>query len=158
MRPALVLAVLAMVALLFGGHRRELAAALSTAETKRYALFFALMIIGIPFAYHRGLAFERVLLGYTINVIFFVLLVSQVTSLQRLRSFLWVICLSTMVYSIFGGLLQADRFGGARFAVTGGVFDPNDTAYVLLSLSPLCLYFVQFNAGLVKRLVARSEE
>jgi O-antigen ligase len=154
MRPALVLTVLAMAALVFGGHRRELAAALSTAEAKRYLLFFLIMILGVPFAYYRGLAFESVVLGYTANVFFFVLVVSQVNSLQRLKSFLWVICLSTMVYSVFGGLLQAGSFGGGRFELLGGVFDPNDTAYVLLSLFPLCLYFVQFDAGLVKRLVA----
>ena len=58
------------------------------------------------------------------------------------------------VYSVFGGLLQAGSFGGGRFEVLGGVFDANDTAYVLLSLFPLCLYFVQFDAGLMKRLVA----
>ena len=154
MRPALVLTVLAMAALVFGGHRRELAAALSTAEAKRYLLFFALMILGVPFAYHRGLAFEGVLLHYAVNVFFFVLVVSQVTSLPRLRSFIWVICLSTMMYSLFGGLLQTDSFGGGRFQVMGGTFDANDTAYVLLSLFPLCLYFVQFDAGLVKKLVA----
>jgi len=34
------------------------------------------------------------------------------------------------------------------------MFDPNDTAYVLLSLFPLCLFFVRFNEGLLKRLVA----
>jgi O-antigen ligase len=154
MRPALVLTVLAMAALVFGGHRRELVAALSTAESKRYAVFFILMILGIPFAYHRGLAFEGVLLGYSVNMLFFVLLVSQVTSLQRLQSFLWVICLSTLVYSVFGGLLQAGSFGGGRLEVMGGVFDANDTAYVLLALFPLCLHFVQFDAGLLKRLVA----
>jgi len=82
------------------------------------------------------------------------MLVAQVNSFQRLKSFLWVICLSTMVYSIFGGLLQAGNFSGGRFEVMGGVFDPNDTAYVLLGLFPLCMYFVQFDAGLVKRLVA----
>jgi O-antigen ligase len=153
-RPGLVLTVLAMAVLAFGGHRRELSAALSTVEAKRYLLFFALMIFGIPFAYHRGLAFQEVLLHYTVNVVFFVLLVAQLTSLQRLKSFLWVICLSTMVYSVFGGLLQAGSFGDGRLELLGGVFDPNDTAYVLLSLFPLCLYFVQFNAGLVKRLVA----
>jgi O-antigen ligase len=93
-------------------------------------------------------------LGYTANEFFFVRVVSQVNSLQRLKSFLWLICLYTMVYSDFGGLLQAGSFGGGRFELLGGVFDPNDTAYVLLSLFPLCLYFVQFDAGLVKRLVA----
>jgi O-antigen ligase len=154
MRPALVLTLLAMAALVFGNHRRELAAALSTAEAKRYVLFFVIMILGIPFAYHRRLAFEGVLLLYSANVIFFVLVVSQVTSLQRLKSFLWVICLSTAMYGVFGGLLQSGSFDGGRFAVLGTTFDPNDTAYVLLSLFPLCLYFVQFDAGLLKRLIA----
>ena len=154
MRPALVLTVLAMAALAFGAHRRELAATVSTPEAKRYLLFFGLMIFGIPFAYHKGLAFDAVLLGYTGNVLFFFLVVSHVNSLQRLKSFLWVICLSTMAYSIFGGLLQASSFGGGRFQMAGGVFDPNDTAYVLLSLFPLCLYFVRFDAGTVKRLLA----
>lgn len=153
-RPALVLTVLAMAALFFGSHRRELTAAFSTLEGRRYVFFFALMILGIPFAYHKRLAFEGSLLGYTVNVFFFALVVSQVTSLERLKRFIWVICLSTLVYSVFGGLLQVGSFGGGRFEVAGGVFDPNDTAYVLLSLFPVCLYFLQFDAGLVKKLVA----
>jgi O-antigen ligase len=154
MRPALVLTVLAMVALIFGERRQELAAALATSEWKRYLLFFLIMIVGIPFAYHRRLAFEGVFLGYVINMLFFVLLVSHVTSLQRLKSLVWVICLSTVVYSVFGGLLQGGSSDSGRFEVLGGVFDANDTAYVLLSLFPLCLYFVWFNEGLLKRLVA----
>lgn len=152
-RPALVMTLLAMAALVFGNHRREIAAALSTAEAKRYLLFFGIMILGIPFAYHRRFAFEAVLLQYSANVIFFVLLVSLVTSLDRLKRLIWVICLSTFVYSLFGGLLEGDS-AAARFRVRFGGFDPNDTAYVLLSLFPLCLYFVQFGGGWLKRLVA----
>jgi O-antigen ligase len=154
MRPALVLIVFAMAALVFGDHPRRLAAALSTGEAKRYVLFFALMIFGIPFAYHRGLAFEGVLLGYTANVFFFVLLVSQVTSLQRLKSLVWIICLSTLTYSVSAGVLQGGTLGDDRLQALGGVFDPNDTAYVLLSLFPLCLYFIKFDDGSMKRLLA----
>lgn len=153
-RPALVLTVLATLALIFGGQRQSLSTALSTPESKRYLLFFFIMILGIPFAYHRGLAFDGVLQGYVVNVFFFVLLVSQVTSLQRLRSLVWVICLSTLVYGVFGGLLQSGGFDGGRFQVLGDAYDPNDTAYVLLSLFPLCLYFVRFDEGLTKKLVA----
>ena len=153
-RPALVLTVLATLALILGGQRQALSAALSTPESKRYLLFFFIMILGIPFAYHRGLAFDGVLQGYVVNVFFFVLLVSQATSLQRLRSLVWVICFSTLLYGVFGGLLQSGGFDGGRFQVLGDTHDPNDTAYVLLSLFPLCLYFVRFDAGLTKRLVA----
>src|SRR6266852_8000386 len=63
LRPALVLTVLAMGAMVFGGRPKEISSALSMAESKRYLLFFLIMIVGIPFAYHRRLAFEGVFLG-----------------------------------------------------------------------------------------------
>ena len=154
LRPALVLTLLGMGAMVFGGRRQELSAALSTSESKRYLLFYLIMILGIPFAYHKSVAFQSVFESYVVNVLFFVLLVSQVTSLQRLKSLVWVLCLSTLIYSVFGELLQSGNSGGERFQVLGNVFDPNDTAYLLLSLFPLCLYFVRFDEGLLKRLVA----
>jgi O-antigen ligase len=151
-RPALVLTVLAVGAVVFGPRRQEISAALATPEAKRYLLFCLIMIVGIPFAYHRRIAFESVFLGYVVNVLFFVLLVSQVTSLERLKSLVWVIGLCTVTYSVFGGVLQS--FDSARFQVVGGMSDPNDTAYLLLSLFPLCLYLVRFDERLLKRLVA----
>src|ERR687887_1394801 len=85
-RLALVSTVIALLAFVFGNQRKNLAAALSTPGSRSYLLFFLVMIVGIPFAYHRRFAFEGVLLLYSANVIFFVLLVSLVTSLHRLRS------------------------------------------------------------------------
>jgi O-antigen ligase len=153
-RPALVVTVLAVAAMVFGARRQELSAALATPESKRYLLFYLIMIVGIPFAYHRRIAFEGVVEGYVVNMLFFVLLVFQVTSLQRLRSLVWVICLCTVMYSVFGGLLQAGYVGGGRLSLVGHMFDPNDTAFLLVSLFPLCLYFVRFDEGMLKRLVA----
>jgi O-antigen ligase len=154
MRPALVVTLLAVAALALGGRRQEVSAALALSESKRYLFLFFVMIVGIPFAYHRGLAFDGVLQGYVVNVLYFCLLLSHVTSLHRLKSVAWLMCISTLVYGIFAGLLQSGGLGGGRFEVLGGVFDPNDTAYVLLSLFPPCLYFIRFNEGLTKRLVA----
>ncbi len=154
LRPALVLTLLAMGAMVFGGRRQELSAALSMPESKRYMLFYLVMILGIPFASHRRVAFEGVLGEYVVNVLFFVLLVSQVNSLHRLKSLLWVLCLSTLMYGVFGGLLQSGGSGGERFQILSGGFDPNDTAYLLLSLFPLCLYFIRFDEGLLRKLVA----
>jgi O-antigen ligase len=154
LRPALVLIVLAVAAMVFGARRQELSAALSTSESKRYLLFFLIMIVGIPFAYHRRVAFEGVFEGYVANMLFFVLLVFQVTSLQRLKSLVWVICLCTLMYSVFGGLLQTEYVGGGRLQLAGQMFDPNDTAFLLVSLFPLSLYVVRFEKGLLKRLVA----
>ncbi len=154
MRPALVVTLLAIGALLFSGRLKEISAALSTPEAKRYLLFYLIMIVGIPFAYHRRLAFEGVFLGYSINVLFFLLVVSHVDSLEKLKSIAWVICLSTLMYSVIGGILQIGDAEGERFEVGGTNFDPNDTAYVLASLFPLCAYFLRSGERLVKRVVA----
>lgn len=154
MRPALLLTGLSLVALVFSARPQEISSALKTPESKRYLLFFFIMILGIPFAYHKRLALEGVLLGYVVNVLYFVLLVTQVTTLQRLKSLAWVICLCAAMYSVFGLLLQGEGSGGGRFQVVGDAFDPNDTAYVLLSLFPLCLYFIRFDEGMLKKLVA----
>jgi O-antigen ligase len=153
-RPALVITILATAALLFGRRRQDLATALSTPESKRYLLLFLIMLLGIPFAHHRKFAFDGIFPDYAANVVFFFLLVSQVTTLQRLKSLVWVTCLSTMMYGVWSGLLQMKNFGGGRFQILEGNFDPNDTAYVLLALFPLCLYYLRFNEGLLKRLIA----
>lgn len=155
MRPALVFTVLAMAALVFSSHRKELSTALSMPESKRYLFFYLIMIVGIPFAVHKGLAFSGVFQTYLTNMLFFFLLVSQVNSLQRLKSLVWVVCISTLMYSLFGGLLQGGG-GDGRFQAFGNAFDANDTAYVLLSLFPLSLYFVRFDEGFWKKIVAAA--
>lgn len=154
MRPALLVMVVAIGALVFGGRIKDLTSALSMPESKRYLLFYLIMILGIPFAYHQRIAFEGVILGYSVNVLFFMLLVSQVTTLARLKSLVWVMCLATLMYAVVGGVLQIGNFSDGRFQVVGSAFDPNDTAYVLVSLFPLCVYFARFDEGLVKRVVA----
>lgn len=152
--PALVATGLALAALVFGGRLRELAAALSMQESKRYFLFFAIMILGVPLAQHQRLAFWGVFSGYSANVLFFALLTAEVNSLERLKSLAWVICLSTLTYAVFGGILQIPQFGDGRFSVVGGAFDPNDTAYVLVSLFPPWLYFLRYGEGVLTRLIA----
>ncbi|MGH8542284.1 MAG: O-antigen ligase family protein [Gammaproteobacteria bacterium] len=120
-------------------------------ETKRYLLLFAIMILGIPFAYHRRVAFEAIFLAYLSNVLFFIILVSQIDSLKRLKSLLVIICLSAFLYSFFG--FYYGTFLGGRFAIYGAMFDPNDIAYVLISLCPLCIFFLQ-SGGLLKKVVS----
>ena len=151
-RPALVVTLLAVAATILGARRNEISAALSTPEAKRYLLFCLIILIGIPFAYHRRFAFEYFFLAYSSNILFFVVLVCQVNSLQRLKSLVWVICLCTAFYSIVGALLHST--GDTRLQVGVKMFDPNDTAYVFVSFFPLCLYFVRFHEGALKRLVA----
>lgn len=141
-----------MAALLLGDGKRDLATALALPQSKNYFLFYFIMILGIPFAYHKGVAFQGVFVMYLGNMIFFVLLVSHISSFQKLKSMATVICASTLTYGFFGGLLLGLSEG--RVGVFGGVFDPNDTALVLLALFPMCLYFIRFNKGLTIRAIA----
>ena len=53
-RPALVVTLLAMGALVFGSHRQRLVMALSTTETKRYLLFFLIMLAGYVYVWRKG--------------------------------------------------------------------------------------------------------
>jgi hypothetical protein len=46
-RPSLALTVLPVGAMVFGGRLKEISAVLSMAESKRYFLFFLIMIVGI---------------------------------------------------------------------------------------------------------------
>jgi O-antigen ligase len=58
------------------------------------------------------------------------------------------------MYGFIAGLLRMGAFSGGRFQLLTGNFDPNDTAYVLLALFPVCLYYVQFREGMLKKIVA----
>lgn len=151
-RPALVFTILAMLALVLGQRRPMLGEALATPEAKRMLILFALMVIGIPFAHHRGLAFSGVFQSFLVNVFFFLLVLSHVRTLRELKLFVWTICLCTATYAVFGGLMQGGS--GGRFQSTGGFLDPNDTAFVLLALFPISLFFIQFREGSFKKLVA----
>jgi putative inorganic carbon (HCO3(-)) transporter len=154
LRPALVLTALSLGSLMLSDARKEVTAALATPESKRFIALFIIMVLGVPFAYHKGLAFQGAIVTYVINVLFFVLLVSSVTTFERLESFVWVACLAALTYGFFGGFLMGGLGPDGRFRIRGSAFDPNDIAFVLLGLLPLCLYFVLFNAGILKRLLA----
>jgi O-antigen ligase len=110
------------------------------------------MILGIPFAYHRGVAFNFVVLAYLVNVLFFLVFVSEVDSLKKLKTVLFVISLCTVFYGVFG--LMSGAFSGGRFEIYGGMFDPNDIAYVLISLFPLSFYFIFHREGTLKKTLA----
>lgn len=150
-RLALVLCIITTIVFFLGVHKRKLSAVLSIPETKRYLFFFAIMVLGIPFAYHRSDALDFVVLIYLSNILFFLLIVYEVNSIERLKSFILIISLSTAMYSFFGYIFGSSH--GERFNIYGTTFDSNDTAYVLLSLFPLSLFYVFSNEGLFRKLL-----
>jgi O-antigen ligase len=152
LRPALVLAVLTLGVVFFGKTQSLFESVRSKPEARLYLIFFAIMIVGIPFAYHRRIAFNNTLTVYLVNLLFFFLFVTLVDSVARLKKILWVVTLCAFLYGLFG-LLKGTVSAG-RFRITGSMFDPNDIAYVLVSLLPLSLLFIVRSEGAVKKILA----
>jgi O-antigen ligase len=152
LRPALALTAIAPFLAFLNTHGTGLSNLFKMYGTKRYLVFYLVMILGIPFAYHRKVAFDFIFLTYIINILFFLVFLLEVNSIKRLKTVILTICLSVFLYSFFG--LAKGSFSNGRFFIYGAMFDPNDIAYVLLSLLPLCLFYVVHKEGLLKKALA----
>jgi O-antigen ligase len=109
-------------------------------ETKLLILLFAHMIIGIPFAYWSGGAFQTVFTKFSKGVIVAVLVTMLVTGLDQLRKLLWIQAASLAFMTMFsiGSHNRNSRMSG----VLGGVFEnPNDLAINIALNWPICLGF-----------------
>ncbi len=151
-RPALLLAALSAGSTFFGPGGRRLSSLFKMTEARKYILFYLIMVLGIPFAYHKGVALNSILLGYLVNILFFLTFVIEVDSLKKLKIVLFVISLCTFFYGFFG-IMNGSSYGG-RFEIYGGMFDANDIAYVLISLFPLSFYFIIQREGTIKKIIA----
>jgi O-antigen ligase len=118
-------------------------------ETKLYLTLYGAMLFGIPFAMHRGVTFDLVVITYAANMLYFILFVTHVTSLERLRQVLWVLVIGALLFTAFGLLYGSVR--SDRFFIGSGMYDPNDAAYVELALLPFALCILLGSPGLVKR-------
>lgn len=152
LRPALVLGALTLAVVVFGRMQTLVKSSRSTPEARRYLIFFTIMIVGIPFAYHRRIAFEFALTAYLMNILFFLVFVTLVDSVARLKKILWIVTLCALIYGLFGFLMGSSS--GGRFWMYGTMFDPNDIAYVLVTLLPLSLLFIVRSEGAIKKILA----
>ena len=119
-------------------------------ESKNYALFYLIMILGIPFAYHRRMAFDYVILVYLSNMLFFYFCLIHIDTVKKLKSIIFAVCVSVLFYSALS--LAKGGLNSGRFAF-GDMYDPNDLAYFLVSLFPFGLLFIINNEGLFKKII-----
>jgi Lipid A core - O-antigen ligase and related enzymes len=106
-------------------------------ESKLYLLFFGIMCAGIPFAIYRRASFDFVILRYVVNMVFFTLCLLHVNTLEKFKRVVAVLMFSGFFFSIFG--LVQGNFQAGRFTTGGDVFDPNDVAYIGISLFPFSM-------------------
>lgn len=150
LRLALVFTLLSLVVtVLYRGAVRD---AVREPESKLYFAFYAAMILGIPFSLHRRVSFDFTFLQYIVNIIFFVLFVVHVNSVGRLKRISVVLLLSVLVFTFFG--LQNGQFIGGRYTTHSRMFDPNDVAFVEVSLLAFALWILVGSFGLLIKVVA----
>jgi O-antigen ligase len=118
---------------------------------RKYLYFYGMMIVGIPFAYYRRNAFEFVIFQYSINMLYFCLFFIHVHSYERMKTFAFTIVCSIFFYGLVS--LQGGISRGGRYTF-GKMYDPNDLAYLLVSLLPFTGLFFQEGGKLTAKLLA----
>lgn len=151
-RPVVIVALVTLAFIILGSAKKRIGTLLESKEAKKYILFFLVMMAGIPFAYHRSVAFEQVMSSYTINILFFFSFILLVDSFEKLKKVVLTITVSTLIYGVF--TLIKGTFTSGRLSTYGTMFDPNDIAYVLVSLFPLSLFYLAHKEGILKKIIA----
>ncbi len=109
-------------------------------ETKLLLVLLCHMIIGIPFAYWSGGAFQTVFTKFSKGVIVALLVTMLVTGLDQLRKLLWIQAAS-LAFMTLASIRSHDPHGRMT-GVLGGVFEnPNDLAINIALNWPICLGF-----------------
>lgn len=150
-RLALVFAFITLVATLLSNKKISIADLFQISECKKYTFFYLIMILGIPFAYHKGEAFNYVFQVYLNNMLFFFIFLYHVDSFEKLKTTVFILCVCILFYSVLS--LTRGAFTMGRFAY-GTMYDPNDLAYLLVSLFPLCIYFIANNKAFFEKIIA----
>src|SRR5512146_2534829 len=101
LRLALSFALLTAAAAVVSKKKTSLRMLLRLEESRKYMLFFLVMILGIPFAIYRREAFTTIFGLYLSNILFFIFFLVYVDSLKRLKTVLFTITICTLMYSGF---------------------------------------------------------
>jgi O-antigen ligase len=151
-RIALLFTLIALAAVVFGPERIS-GRLIPNGIARKFGLLYLIMILGIPFADHRGYAFGWTFLVYPINVLFFYLSMIHLDSFNKIRKTSLVLCLSILFYGLLG--LLKGHFAGGRLYF-GTMYDPNDLAFYMVGLFPISILFLFKANSMRTRVVAAS--
>jgi O-antigen ligase len=123
-------------------------------EIKLLFIFYIILVVGIPFAVHRRVAFDFAFITYVSTLAYFALFLIHVRSLWRLKKVLWVSVLGGAFLSIlYLKETIVERIAGVGRISASQMYDPNDIAMVFVSLFPLAIFYGFGRARPVRRLV-----
>lgn len=130
---------LAAFALFTAKKKQSLAALFKSTPLFKYILIFMAMVyLSVPFSVYKGGAFNMSK-TYLYLVAFFFLLLAMAKGGNGLRTLLNSGML--VFFLLAAGLVK--NYGTGRVSMFEHSYDPNDVAYVLISLLPLMFYYLQ---------------
>jgi O-antigen ligase len=151
LRPVLAITVLTLIVMFFekGGLPEGL---FRRPEVRLVLLFYLIMLVGMPFAVHRGVAFWFLATLMPATIIYYLVCMIQLRSMRRLYMTALTIALSVLFSSSLY-IFDAASYGGFR-ANASSMNDPNDIALVFVALIPICLYVLLAGHGWKNRFIA----
>ena len=150
-RLALVFTVITLVATIFSGQL-SFDQIWKSKESRLYTLFYLILIIGIPFAYHRRVAFNSIFLSYIVNIVFYYLFIIQIKSVDKMKDIVFIIVICSFFYNFIG--IFSGSFINGRFVTYGDMYDPNDMAFVNVALFPMGFYYLLCEQGITKKIIS----
>lgn len=151
LRPSLLLMVLNLIIVATSGKLNVIQRVVRIKPVNRYLWFYFIMVAGIPFAMHRRYAFDFVIMVYLASIVYCIVFMIQVDTFEKLKKVIGAYVLSTILYAIMtytSGQLTSGRLD------FGSMYDPNDLAYIFITIIPLCLYFVFKKVSMVKKIIS----
>ena len=150
LRLALVFTILTVIATLT--QKSSGPSPFAAKESKLYLVLYAMMVLGIPFATYRPGAFEFTITKYIVNVVYFLLFLVHVDSIPKVKRIAGIMVASIFIFTVFG--LRNGQFLGGRYTIGGAMFDPNDVAFVEVSLFGYALWVLVGRFGVVLKAMA----
>lgn len=153
LRPVFLISVLTVLALIF--EKTSLPRNIFRIPEVRLIIFLYLILVaGIPFAVHRGIAFDFVFKIFPRTLLYFFILIIQIRTSKRLHSILWVVILSVLFSSLFY-LKDALSTMGLGYRLSAStMYDPNDIALIFATYLPFSLCFLFADKGSIKKIIS----
>jgi O-antigen ligase len=134
-RPALLVSLLALPALIVNQRGARRISHLRSPLGYAMAFIFLWALIGAPFALWPGYAVRTMLDGFLRTGLIVLVIAAAVRNVTDVRRLLAVYALGAIAFSVLGT-------GGGFRSFGGGGYDPNDAALFVVSGLPLVVYFV----------------
>lgn len=151
LRPVFLISIVTLVTIFF--QRFHLSKGiLQLKQVQLVILLYVIMLLGIPFAVHKRVAFNFVFMIFPRTLVYFFVFLALVKSPKRLHAIIRIAFLSAGFTSLFY-LKTVFLESGYRIDASG-MYDPNDIAMFLVTFLPIAFYFTVAGKKNVKKVLS----